>query len=56
MILAVGTRLQDFTTGSWALFENPRVQIIGLNVQAFDAGKHRRASRWSPMQASGSKG
>jgi 3D-(3,5/4)-trihydroxycyclohexane-1,2-dione acylhydrolase (decyclizing) len=32
--------LQDFTTGSWALFGNPQRQIIGLNVQAFDASKH----------------
>ena len=23
VMLAVGTRLQDFTTGSWALFKNP---------------------------------
>ncbi|MEI2694079.1 MAG: hypothetical protein V9E90_03330 [Saprospiraceae bacterium] len=22
VVLAVGTRLQDFTTGSWALFKN----------------------------------
>jgi len=41
VVLAVGTRLQDFTTGSWALFENPKRQIIGLNTQAFDATKHR---------------
>ena len=41
MVLAVGTRLQDFTTGSWALFKNPDRRIIGLNVQAFDAAKHR---------------
>ncbi|MFZ1774491.1 MAG: 3D-(3,5/4)-trihydroxycyclohexane-1,2-dione acylhydrolase (decyclizing) [Rhizobiaceae bacterium] len=41
VILAVGTRLQDFTTGSWALFANPDVRLIGLNSQAFDAGKHR---------------
>lgn len=41
VILSVGTRLQDFTTGSWALFRNPGKTIIGLNVQAFDAGKHR---------------
>jgi 3D-(3,5/4)-trihydroxycyclohexane-1,2-dione acylhydrolase (decyclizing) len=39
VILAVGTRLQDFTTGSWALFKNVERKIIGLNVQAFDAGK-----------------
>lgn len=40
VILAVGTRLQDFTTGSWALFKQPGRKIVGLNVQAFDAGKH----------------
>src|SRR5690554_1746075 len=40
VILAVGTRLQDFTTGSWALFKNPDTKIIGLNVQPFDAAKH----------------
>jgi 3D-(3,5/4)-trihydroxycyclohexane-1,2-dione acylhydrolase (decyclizing) len=37
LILAVGTRLQDFTTGSRSLFHG---KIIGLNVQSFDAGKH----------------
>jgi 3D-(3,5/4)-trihydroxycyclohexane-1,2-dione acylhydrolase (decyclizing) len=41
VVLAVGTRLQDFTTGSWALFKNDDKTVIGLNVQAFDAGKHR---------------
>ncbi|MBN9527702.1 MAG: 3D-(3,5/4)-trihydroxycyclohexane-1,2-dione acylhydrolase (decyclizing) [Alphaproteobacteria bacterium] len=40
MILAVGTRLQDFTTGSWALFGS-RARLIGLNTQVFDAGKHQ---------------
>ncbi|TIL96836.1 MAG: 3D-(3,5/4)-trihydroxycyclohexane-1,2-dione acylhydrolase (decyclizing), partial [Mesorhizobium sp.] len=40
-VLAIGTRLQDFTTGSWALFKNSGKTIIGLNVQPFDAGKHR---------------
>ncbi len=37
VVLAIGTRLQDFTTGSRTLF---RGRIIGLNVQPFDAGKH----------------
>ena len=37
VVLAVGTRLQDFTTGSRALF---RGRIIALNVQPHDAGKH----------------
>ncbi|MCP8937689.1 3D-(3,5/4)-trihydroxycyclohexane-1,2-dione acylhydrolase (decyclizing) [Alsobacter sp. SYSU M60028] len=41
VILAVGTRLQDFTTGSWSLFDNPGRRIIGLNTQPFDAFKHR---------------
>ncbi len=45
VILAVGTRLQDFTTGSWALFQGPAEgggrRIIGLNTQPFDAAKHR---------------
>ena len=40
VILAIGTRLQDFTTGSWALFQNPARRLIGLNVQVFDATKH----------------
>ena len=40
VILAVGTRLQDFTTGSWALFQNPARRLIGLNVQVFDAAQH----------------
>ena len=41
VILAVGARLADFVTGSWALFKNPERRFIGLNVQPFDAGKHR---------------
>ncbi len=41
VVLAVGTRLQDFTTGSWALFQAPDRKFIGLNTQAFDAAKHR---------------
>ena len=37
VVFAVGTRLQDFTTGSHALFGDAR--LISLNVQPFDAGK-----------------
>ena len=40
VILAVGTRLQDFSTGSWSLFKNTKT-MIGLNTQNFDATKHR---------------
>jgi 3D-(3,5/4)-trihydroxycyclohexane-1,2-dione acylhydrolase (decyclizing) len=41
VVLAIGTRLEDFTTGSWTLFQNPDVQIIGLNAARFDARKRR---------------
>lgn len=41
VVLAVGTRLQDFTTGSWALFRDPEVRLACLNVSSFDAAKHR---------------
>ncbi|HEV8691660.1 MAG TPA: 3D-(3,5/4)-trihydroxycyclohexane-1,2-dione acylhydrolase (decyclizing) [Ideonella sp.] len=37
LVLAVGTRLQDFTTGSHALF--PQAKLLSLNVQRFDAAK-----------------
>ena len=37
LILAIGTRLQDFTTGSRTLFDAP---LIGINVQPYDAAKH----------------
>src|SRR5438128_9619272 len=40
VILAVGTRLSDFTTGSRALFQHPDLTLIGLNVVPFDAAKH----------------
>lgn len=40
VILAVGTRLQDFTTGSWTAF-SPRAQFISINTARFDAVKHR---------------
>ena len=39
LVLAVGTRLQDFTTGSWALFREATCRILCLNVSAFDAAK-----------------
>jgi 3D-(3,5/4)-trihydroxycyclohexane-1,2-dione acylhydrolase (decyclizing) len=40
VVLAVGTRLGDFATGSRALFQHPDVALVGLNVTAFDARKH----------------
>ncbi|MBI2468551.1 MAG: 3D-(3,5/4)-trihydroxycyclohexane-1,2-dione acylhydrolase (decyclizing) [Candidatus Rokubacteria bacterium] len=40
VVLAVGTRLGDFTTGSRALFQRPDLTLFGLNVGPYDAGKH----------------
>ncbi|KQV11177.1 3D-(3,5/4)-trihydroxycyclohexane-1,2-dione acylhydrolase (decyclizing) [Rhizobium sp. Root1203] len=40
LLIAVGTRCQDFTTGSWALFKNDKLSIIGVNIAAYDAVKH----------------
>ncbi|APO74086.1 3,5/4-trihydroxycyclohexane-1,2-dione hydrolase [Rhizobium etli 8C-3] len=40
LIIAVGTRCQDFTTGSWALFKNDKLKMLGLNIAAYDAYKH----------------
>lgn len=39
VILAVGTRLQDFTTGSWSAFAHTS-RIISLNAARHDASKH----------------
>jgi 3D-(3,5/4)-trihydroxycyclohexane-1,2-dione acylhydrolase (decyclizing) len=40
VLIAVGTRMQDFTTGSWALFENPALKVVAINAARFDAIKH----------------
>lgn len=42
-ILAIGTRLQDFTTGSWSAFHND-AQFVSINAARFDAVKHRAIS------------
>ena len=39
VILAVGTRLQDFTTGSWTAFDKD-ARFISVNAARHDAGKH----------------
>lgn len=39
VVLAVGTRLQDFTTASWTVF-SPDVRLVTLNAARFDAVKH----------------
>ncbi len=39
-VIGVGTRFQDFTTGSWSLFEADGRKLVSINVQAYDADKH----------------
>lgn len=43
VVVAVGTRLGDFTTGSWSVFANPRMRLIAVNTARFDAVKHLAA-------------
>ena len=40
LVIGLGTRFQDFTTGSWSLFKNPKRRILSINVAAYDAYKH----------------
>lgn len=39
LVLCVGTRLIDLTTGSNSLFDDPQVRFVGLNLAAADADK-----------------
>ncbi|NIA69774.1 3D-(3,5/4)-trihydroxycyclohexane-1,2-dione acylhydrolase (decyclizing) [Pelagibius litoralis] len=41
LVLAVGTRLQDFVTASWSAFQNPDMRLVSINAARFDAAKHR---------------
>ena len=40
VVVGVGTRFQDFTTGSWTLFGAPGRTLVSVNVQPYDAQKH----------------
>jgi 3D-(3,5/4)-trihydroxycyclohexane-1,2-dione acylhydrolase (decyclizing) len=40
LIIGVGTRFQDFTTGSWTAFSNPARKLASINLAAYDAAKH----------------
>jgi 3D-(3,5/4)-trihydroxycyclohexane-1,2-dione acylhydrolase (decyclizing) len=40
LVIAIGTRLSDFTTASKTAFQNPDVGFININVAEFDAFKH----------------
>ncbi|WP_444666124.1 3D-(3,5/4)-trihydroxycyclohexane-1,2-dione acylhydrolase (decyclizing) [Cereibacter changlensis] len=40
LVLGIGTRFQDFTTGSRTLFANPARRLISVNLAGYDAAKH----------------
>ncbi len=40
LVIGLGTRFQDFTTGSWSLFKNPVRRVLSINVAAYDSYKH----------------
>ncbi len=40
VVLSIGTRLQDFTTGSWTAFA-PDAKFVSVNTARWDAVKHR---------------
>ncbi len=40
LVIAVGTRLGDFTTASKTAFQNPNVRFININIAELDAHKH----------------
>lgn len=40
LVIAIGTRLSDFTSASKTAFQNPDVRFININVAAIDAHKH----------------
>ncbi len=40
LVIGIGTRFQDFTTGSWTVFANPERRLVSINVHGYDALKH----------------
>jgi 3D-(3,5/4)-trihydroxycyclohexane-1,2-dione acylhydrolase (decyclizing) len=39
LVIGVGTRFQDFTTGSWSLFRNSGVRFASINITPYDSAK-----------------
>ena len=40
LVIGVGTRFQDFTTGSWTVFAEPGRKLLSINLAGYDAQKH----------------
>ena len=43
LVLGVGTRFTDFTTGSWTVFSAPGRKLLSINIHGHDA--HKRAAQ-----------
>jgi len=41
LAIAIGTKLGDFTTGSWSNFNNNNFKLVSINAARFDVIKHR---------------
>ncbi|MBI1173210.1 3D-(3,5/4)-trihydroxycyclohexane-1,2-dione acylhydrolase (decyclizing) [bacterium] len=39
LVIGVGTRYSDFTTGSWSVFAAPGRKMLSINVHGYDAAK-----------------
>ena len=44
LVIGLGTRFQDFTTGSWTVFANPDRKLVSINLAGYDAAKHGAVS------------
>ena len=45
LVIAIGTRLGDFTTASKTSFQTPAVKFININVAEFDVSPSMRRCR-----------
>jgi 3D-(3,5/4)-trihydroxycyclohexane-1,2-dione acylhydrolase (decyclizing) len=39
LVIGVGTRFQDFTTGSWTVFSAPGRKLLSINIHGYDGAK-----------------
>ena len=53
VVLAVGSRLQDFTTGSWALFKDDGVRRSSGSTRSPSMPASTARCRWSPTRKRG---
>lgn len=44
LVIGIGTRYSDFTTGSGTVFADPKVRLVNFNIAAADAAKHTQLS------------